>query len=138
MKAVKINMNGTENSGFIKSVIAGATINILIIFICTLVLSLIMNLLGNLFEDFAGYIMLLPLVIGGYTGGFIGARINKTRGMFVGALCSASVFILMLIIGFCANSAEITYMLILKAVALILPSVIGGIKGVNKKEKFKV
>lgn len=101
-------------------------------------LSLIINTAGNLFEDFAGYIMLIPLLISGYFGGFIGARINKSKGMIVGALCGSIVFILMLIIGFCTNNAEITYMLIIKAIALILPAVIGGIKGVNKKEKFKV
>ena len=55
-----------------------------------------------------------------------------------GVLSSVIVFIIMLIIGFATGSAEITYMLLLKALALMLPSAIGGVKGVNKKEKLKI
>lgn len=138
MKAIRIRMSENENSKFIKAIIAGVFISAVLMLLCTLMLSLIINTAGNLFEDFAGYIMLIPLLISGYFGGFIGARINKSKGMIVGALCGCIVLILMLIIGFCTNNAEITYMLIIKAIALILPAVIGGIKGVNKKEKFKV
>lgn len=82
--------------------------------------------------------MLVPLILGGYTGGFITARINKSNGLLMGALSGLIIFIVMLIIGFSTGNADITYMLLLKALAIILPAAIGGVKGVNKKEKLKI
>ncbi len=138
MKAVKINMGDSNNSKTIKSVLTGTIINALVTTIASIVLALILNLAGNIFEDFAGYIMLLPLMLGSYVGGFTAARINKSNGMIVAIVSSAIILIIMLIIGFSVYNTNITYMILLKALCLILFGAIGGIKGVNKKEKFKV
>ena len=138
MKAVKINMNENQTAKTMKALITGSGVNIMIILIMTVVVSLFLVVSGNLFESVAGYIMLVPLLIGGYSGGYTAARIKKSGGLMYGVLSSVIVFIFMLIIGFATGSAEITYMLLLKALALMLPSAIGGVKGVNKKEKLKI
>ena len=138
MKAVNINMSEAKTSKTIKAVIAGVIVCAVLILFVTVILTLFLNLSGNLFENLAGYIMLLPLIIGGYTGGFTSARINGVNGLLLGALTSIIVFIIMLIIGFAGFNTDITYMILLKAICLILPAVIGGIKGVNKKEKFRI
>ncbi len=138
MKAVKINMNDAKTSKTIKAVITGVIVCAVLILIVTVILTLFLNLSGNLFENLAGYIMLLPLIAGGYAGGFTSARINGSNGLLLGGLTSIIIFILMLIIGFAGFNTDITYMILLKAICLILPAIIGGVKGVNKKEKFKI
>lgn len=138
MKAVKINMNNTNNSKSVKSVLTGAFVNALVTTLTSLVITLVLSVAGSIFEDLAGYIMLIPLITGGYTGGFTAARINKSNGMIVALISSVIVLIIMLIIGFSVFNTNITYMTLLKALCSILPSAFGGIKGVNKKEKFKV
>lgn len=138
MKAVKINMNNTNNSKSVKSVLTGAFVNALVTTLTSLVITLVLSVAGSIFEDLAGYIMLIPLITGGYTGGFTAARINKSNGMIVALISSVIVLIIMLIIGFSVFNTNITYMTLLKALCSILPSAFGGIKGVNKKEKFRV
>ena len=138
MKAVNINMSEAKTSKTIKAVIAGVIVGAVLILLVTVILTLFLNLSGNLFENLAGYIMLLPLMVGGYTGGFTSARINGANGLLLGGLTSIIMFIIMLIIGFAGFNTDITYMILLKAICLILPAVIGGIKGVNKKEKFRI
>ncbi len=138
MKAVKINMNEKQTSKSVKALILGSLVNIMIILITTVIISLFLVISGNLFESAAVYIMLVPLILGGYLGGYTAARVNKSNGLMYGVLCSVAVFIIMLIIGFATGNASITYMLLLKAIAMILPSAIGGVKGVNKKEKLKI
>ena len=138
MKAVRISTKESGNSKSIKAIITGIIVNIAVVFIATLILSLFINLAGNLFENFAGYLLLLPLILGGYFGGLTSARINGANGLILGTLSGTITFIIMLIISFAVYNTDITYMFLLKAVSILLPSVIGGIKGVNKKEKFKI
>jgi len=138
MKAVKISMNEAKTSKQLKAVIAGTLINALITLGATIVLTLFMSIAGNLFEDFAKYLMLLPLVLGGYIGGFISARINGANGLLLGVISGAAILIILLIIGFTVYNTDITYMILLKVLCVLLPAAIGGVKGVNKKEKFKI
>lgn len=138
MKAVKISMNEAKTSKQLKAVIAGTLINALITLGATVVLTLFMSIAGNLFEDFAKYLMLLPLVLGGYTGGFISARINGANGLLLGVISGAAILIILLIIGFTVYNTDITYMILLKVLCVLLPAAMGGVKGVNKKEKFKI
>ena len=64
MKAVKINMNENQTAKTMKALITGSVVNIMIILIMTVVVSLFLVVSGNLFESVAGYIMLVPLLIG--------------------------------------------------------------------------
>ena len=138
MKAVKINMSENSTSKSAKALIIGSILNMLLIIITTTIISLLMVISGNLFESAADYIMLASFAIGGYFGGYTAARINKANGLLLGVLSGIVVFIIMLILGFSMDTADITYMLLLKALAILLPSAIGGVKGVNKKEKLKI
>lgn len=138
MKAVKIKMSESSSSKSIKALIFGVIINIAICLIITLILSIFLVVAGNLFESAAKYIMLIPLMSGGYLGGYTTASINKANGLLFGVLSGIAVILLMLIIGFATGISDITYMILLKVLAVLLPSAIGGIKGVNKKEKLKI
>ncbi len=138
MKAVKINMSETKSSTSVKSVLIGTFVNAAVTLLVSILLALFLNLAGNIFKDIAGYLMLIPLVLGSYTGGFTAARINKSKGLIVALTSSLILLIIMLIIGFSVYNTDITYMILLKTLCLILPGALGGIKGVNKKEKFKV
>ena len=138
MKAVKINMTEAKTSKSVKAIILGVLLSFGVIFLVTIVLALFLNVAGSLFEEIAGYLLLLPLSIGGYIGGYTSARIKGSNGMITGLICSLAVFIILLILGLSIFNTNITYMILLKGIALILPALIGGVKGVNKKEKFKI
>ena len=138
MKAVKINMKESENSKPVKAIIIGVFICWVLIMVTTVILAGFLSVAGNLFENIAGYIMLVPLILGGYCGSFMGARINGAKGLIIGVIIGMVACVIMLILGFSAYNTNITYMTLLKLLCTILPSALGGIKGVNKKEKFKI
>lgn len=138
MKAVKIKMKDGRSSNSVKAVIISVLVNVLITALCLLFLCLIMTMSGALFEGSLKYLTLIPLALGGYTGGFCAGRINKEKGMMLGAVSGFIVFIAMIIISFSLQSTDITYMIILKGIAIVLFSAIGGVKGINKKEKFRI
>lgn len=138
MKAVKINMSENSSSKTVKALIIGSVLNALTVIIATVIASLFLVVSGNLFENAAKFIMLVPLIFGGYVGGYVGARINKSNGLLIGTLSGVIILIIMLVIGFAKGNADITYMLLLKVLAILLTAAIGGVKGVNKKEKLKI
>lgn len=138
MKAVKIRMKDNGSSKAVKALIFSVLVNILITALCLLFLCLVMTMSGTLFDGILKYLTLIPLAVGGYMGGFCGGRINKEKGMMLGTVSGSIVFIALIIISFSMQSTDITYMIILRAIAIILFSAIGGVKGINKKEKFRI
>lgn len=136
MKAVKINMKESSSMP-VKALIMGVIVNAAVVLLGVLFLSLFSVIAGNLFRNAAEFLLLVPLALGGYCGGFCAGRISKEKGLLLGTLCGTVVLLGIIIAGFITESS-ITYMILLKALATILPSALGGIKGVNKKEKFKV
>ena len=138
MKAVKINMSESKTSQSVKAVILGVLVNVSVTVLITIIFALFLNISGNLFENITVYALLLPLAFGSYFGGLTSGRINGASGLFLGAISGTVVLILMLTIGFSVYKTDITYLLLLKVFAVIIPAAIGGIKGVNKKEKFKI
>lgn len=137
MKTIKINMSENSISKPIKSITIGISMCILTVIGCTALIALFLNITGSFPEALSGYIMLLPLIAGGFIGGYVAARINKSSGLIMGVISTAVVLLAIIITGF-VNGSDITYMLLLKAVTLLLSGAVGGVKGVNKKEKLKI
>ncbi len=138
MKAVKIRMKDSDSSKAFKALIVSVAVNAVTTALCMLFLCLIMTMSGALFDGILKYLILVPLAVGGYAGGFCAGRINKSKGMLLGGVSGAIALLALIIISFCIQNTEITYILILKVITIILFSAIGGVKGINKKEKFRI
>ncbi len=76
------------------------------------------------------------LCIGTFGGGYITARINKSMGMAVGALCGVGVFLILLAVGAILGS-ELGIVTLVRAAAAIISGALGGVLGVNKRKKRK-
>ena len=88
--------------------------------------------------EYLSYIMLAVDAIGALFGGYIAARLNKSQGLILGLLNGFILFVGIVISGFCVSGETITILTLLKAVVIIIFSAIGGIKGVNTKEKLHI
>lgn len=82
--------------------------------------------------------MLIIDAIGALVGGYVSARINKSQGLMLGMINGFIIFLSLLIGGFSISSGNITIITLLKAIILLVFSSVGGIKGVNTKEKIKI
>lgn len=75
------------------------------------------------------------LVIGAAAGGFLSAVISKANGLLTGFLCGALFCILLILLSLVFHPFEATTFFLLKIVLSLIFSAIGGILGVNRKQR---
>ena len=127
-----------SNRAFILALVLGVTSSVAMIVILMCVMSAILTFSALLPYEYLQYIMLAVDGLGVLFGGYIAARVNKSQGLILGLLNGAIIFIALLICGFCMNTDSITIITLIKAVVILLFSALGGIKGVNVKEKIRI
>jgi putative membrane protein (TIGR04086 family) len=70
--------------------------------------------------------------------GIISSRITGSAGLAVGSLTGFFIFLVIISIALIFNGEPITILTLLKLMSSVLGGGIGGIIGVNKKEKIKI
>lgn len=83
------------------------------------------------------YILLIADAAGAFIGAYLGAVINKSSGLIIGLVCGFLLFIILLVIGL-GTGETIGILTPLRLIVLLLFGALGGIKGVNKKEKLHI
>lgn len=76
------------------------------------------------------------LCIGAFFGGYVTARIVKSMGMTMGAICGAAVFAVILAAGSIMGS-EIGIVTIMRFLLTVIAGAFGGVIGVNKRKRRK-
>lgn len=73
--------------------------------------------------------------IGAFVGGFVAARIAKTRGILFGALCGLILYLLVMASGFAVlRDIRGTYAVV-KLALMVVSAAVGGILGVNFRRR---
>lgn len=127
-----------NNRSFIKALILGVVSSVAMIAVLMCIVTVVLFVSATLPYEILEYIMLGVDAIGALFGGYIAARINKSQGLVLGLLNGFIIFVALLIGGFCVSSETLTITTLLKAIVLLSFSAIGGIKGVNTKEKIHI
>ncbi|MGN1138004.1 MAG: TIGR04086 family membrane protein [Ruminococcus sp.] len=134
---VKSNIN-IINKHFIRSMVFGVVISsvtiALLLFICTF----LFVISGKYPESIIEYIALVFLAVGGFVGGNAGGRIYKSNGIFVGGIIGIIMFLIIILSGLISNFASLSIFTLYKFIILIVTSALGGIVGVNKKDKIHI
>lgn len=125
------------NKKLIKGVFFGAVIGSLIIMILMILCSIVILQTGMLPDGILEYVILAFIGIGSLIAGYIAARIYRKNGLIIGAITGFVIFLILFISGVSQISDGIGIMTLLKFAVTLLPSVLGGILGVNKREKIK-
>lgn len=136
MKAVNNSINEINKKLF-KGVFFGILTGSLIITILMMLSSIIILQTGSLPGDILSYVVLVFIGIGSLLGGYIAGRIYKKNGLIIGAVTGVISFLILFLSGISNISEGIGIMTMLKLVVTIIPSMLGAILGVNKKEKVK-
>lgn len=89
-------------------------------------------------KDSLPYIVLIADAVGAFVGGCIAAALTGSGGLIVGLYCGISIFVSLLIFGLLGGSADVGAVTFIRLGVLILFGMIGGIKGVNRKEKLHI
>lgn len=126
-----------SNSKFLSSIIIGAVSSVVVIAVLMCILSGILTATSLPPIEYLQYIMLIIIGIAVFLGGYIAARINKSKGLYLGIINGSIIYIALISSGFCMSKA-ISLITILKLIVCVLCSVLGGIKGVNIKDKIRI
>ncbi len=93
---------------------------------------------GLLPTELTNILAVAALAVGTFAGGFIAARITKSGGLITGLITGFTVFMVVTIIGLIKSTDGMTYLTIARLVTAIIMGALGGIIGVNKKEKLHI
>lgn len=126
------------NSVIIKGVLFGVLTGGMIIAALLCLCAIIFVYSNSLPGQYAEYIMLFIDFLGGLFGGYISARIIKARGIIWGGVCGLMLFFIILIAGMSTSDSTLTVSTLFKLLSLLISGIIGGIKGVNRKEKIHI
>ena len=127
-----------DNKKMIKSVILGGVSSSCIMAILMCITAVILTTSALLPYEYLAYIMLFIEAISVFFGGYIASRVNKSKGLILGLINGGIIFTAITLSGLISSSDTITYITLLKLVSIMLFSILGGIKGVNVKEKIHI
>ena len=130
--------NFSLNKSFIKALIVGSVVSLCIIVVLLCIMTAVLLGVSMLPYEYLSYLMLIFDAIAVFIGSYVAARLNKESGLFIGLLNGGIVFIAILISGFCVSPETLSIVTLLKAVIILVFSSLGGIKGVNTKEKIHI
>ena len=74
--------------------------------------------------------------VSAYTSGFICSKFLGVRGILNGAVSGLLFFLMIFCMGIIANDGAVTLFTVIKLSACLLFGTVGGIIGINKKEKL--
>lgn len=126
------NTTAPQPKAYIKPLVWGAVSALL-----TGAAGLLLSALLMTFWDVPGSVITVLSVIaaalGAFVGGFVAARLSKSRGWLMGLLCGGFVFLLIFLTGLLVHGSADIGFLFVKSAVLPFGGMIGGMVGVNRK-----
>lgn len=122
-----------------KAVLFSSVCGILILVILMCLLAAVMMSSGVISADILDYCTVGMVGVATLMSGIISSRITGSAGLAVGSLTGFFIFLVITsTIALIFNGEPITILTLLKLMSSVLGGGIGGIIGVNKKEKIKI
>lgn len=138
MKSVIYNNNLKQNSIYIKGILFGSIICITVIIVLLMISAFAITQIGNVPTDVINIVVNTINGIGVFCGSFIALRIIKSKGIIFGVTIGGILFALILIAGLISSTETLSINTPIKLVVSVICGGIGGVLGVNRKEKFKI
>ena len=138
MKSIIYNSKFKNNSLYIKGILVGAIICITVIIMLLMLCAFFITQLGSIPTDAINIVVSAINGIGVFCGSFIALRIIKFKGIIFGAILGLIFFVLIFIAGLISSTETISLNTLIKLIVCVICGGIGGILGVNRKEKYKI
>lgn len=121
----------------LKAILIGTAAALAVTLALLCVICGVMTISSGVPYDILPYILLIADAGGAFCGAYCSAVINKSRGLILGLICGFILFVILFIAG-SATGESIGLMTLLRFIVLVVFGILGGIKGVNKKEKLHI
>ena len=127
-----------KKSKLVKAVGIGTAASFAVMLAALCLICGLMMMLSAIPFDSLPYITLIAAAAGVFAGGYISAAITGSGGLIVGVLCGAASFLVLLLIGLCAGTSSPGAVTIIRLIVCVLFGALGGVKGVNRREKLHI
>lgn len=129
---------GNTNQRVVKPIVIGTIGSILLTMLLTCLFGMMLKMMTGIPYAIIDYVMVGIECFGVLIGAYIACAISKSKGLLIGALCGAIDLLILFACGLSIAENDIGILTIIRSVAMILCGVIGGVAGVNRKEKVRI
>lgn len=127
-----------DNKKLIKAIGIGVLSSLVLTAVLTCLFALVINFMPAVPYGIIDYVLIAIEGVSVLIGSYIAAAIAKSRGWLIGGGCALIVLLILLACGMGSGMGSIGILTAIRAAALILLGLFGGIRGVNRKEKIRI
>ena len=127
-----------DNNKLLKATATGFILSIIFTVILSCLFALILSFTSGIPYGIIDYAAVGIEGISVFSGAYIAAALVKSQGIIIGALCGVTFFILTAALALSTGSADIGVITVIRLAVLLICGIVGGILGVNKKERIKI
>ncbi len=127
-----------DKGRIIKAVVIGVLSAVVLTVFLTCLFSVMLNMMSGIPYEFIDYVMVATEGFSVLIGAYIACVIVKSKGLIIGALCGAISLLIVFAVGMSISKNSIGLLTVIRSVVMLLCGVIGGIMGVNRKEKVRI
>ncbi|MBQ4105325.1 MAG: TIGR04086 family membrane protein [Clostridia bacterium] len=138
MKTIKSSFSQTGTALYIRALLLGTLSGVATIALLLCIATGVLMISGTLPQKYLVWIAIALCGVATLISGYITSRIIKSNGMLTGAISGIIMFLILLFAGFAGSEETLTYITLIKLFAFVICGALGGIKGVNKKEKIRI
>ena len=121
-----------------KAVLIGVLSSFVLAVLLTCLFSVMLHMMSGIPYDVIDYVMVAIEGFSVLIGAYIACVIVKSKGLIIGALCGAISLLIVFAVGMSMSKNNIGLLTIIRSIVMLLCGVIGGIMGVNRKEKVRI
>lgn len=124
------------SEGNFKPVLVSVGVGVVVCILILLALSALL-VVRSIPQSMISPMAIFAISVGGFSAGFCCARITRSRGLALGAVCGTILSLLVLLASFSLKDNAFGVLAILKIVFIMLSSMLGGVMGVNARSRRK-
>lgn len=121
----------------VKLILIGVATGFTIMLLSTCAICGVMLFMSSVPYQLLPYLMLIADAFGVFVGGYIAAAMHKSRGLILGLIVGVLMFVVIFAVGL-SSGEPVGMITLLRLAVLIVFGMLGGIKGVNKREKIRI
>lgn len=122
----------------LKAILIGIVTAGILMILMTFLFCLLLKMTSGIPYGIIDYVMIGIEGASVLIGAYIACIIIKSKGLIVGAIVSAAVMLVLFCCGFILSENHIGILTLIRCAAILLCGIVGGIAGVNKKEKVRI
>lgn len=122
----------------IKSIVIGILCSVMLTMILTCAFGMMLKMMPSIPYGIIDYVMVGIEGFSVLIGAYIACVIAKAKGLIIGAGCGIITLLIVFACGLSIAKNNIGLLSIIRGVIMIICGIIGGVAGVNRKEKVRI